>query len=253
MDPISLSLLLGGTGLNLLGGILGQNDALSNATAQANARNAVVASAIGKLNAMEGQNQTTMSNLLSGYSAPAQQQQLANDQATRSASNTNAISAPTPSAVPIQSDASPMSRSDLAKRMLDVHDFAVNRAKAQGTLGGYSDAWLQNELNNAQAGRNIGVVNNAAEGRKALVGPESDLAAAAAYRPPSIWGPLLSGLGSLGIGAGANTLGGSGSSTFGGFNYNNFIPGMSGSDVAGAAKAGVQSGLQFDPLTGAVF
>jgi hypothetical protein len=72
MDPISVSLFLAGAGSNLLGGILGQNNALANATAQANARNAVVQSAIQKLNAFGAQNETTMSDLLVGYSAPAQ-------------------------------------------------------------------------------------------------------------------------------------------------------------------------------------
>jgi hypothetical protein len=41
-------------------------------------------------------------------------------------------------------------------------------------------------------------------------------------------------------------------STFGGFNYQNYIPDLSGSQTAQAAQAGVQSGLQFNPLTGEV-
>jgi hypothetical protein len=253
MDPLTARLLLGGIALNLGGGILGQNDALANATAQANARNAVVQSAIQKLNAFGAQNETTMSNLLAGYSAPAQTAQLANDQAKREGNNVAAITTQDPNAIPIQQDASPATKADLAKRMLAAHDFAVSRAKAKGALGGYSDTWLTNGLNNSQAGRDIMTVNNAAEGRKALVGSESDLAAAAAYKPPSIWGPLLSGLGSIAVGAGAK--GGS----FAGFNYpapgSDFAPDLDYTDasLSEAAKAGVKSGLKFNPWNGTGF
>jgi hypothetical protein len=253
MDPISVSLFLAGAGSNLLGGILGQNDALANATAQANARNAVVQSAINKLNAFGARNETTMSNLLAGYSAPAQTAQLANDQARREANNVAAITSDNPNSVPIQADASPATRADLAKRMLAAHDYGVARAKAKGRLGGYADTWLTNELNNSQAGRDIMTVNNAAEGRKALVGPESDLAAAAAYKPPSMRSAPLSGLGSIGVGAGAK--GGS----FAGFNYpapgSDFAPDLDYTDasLSEAAQAGVKSGLKFNPWTGTVF
>jgi hypothetical protein len=250
MDPISVSLFLAGVGSSLGGSILGQNDALANATAQANARNAVVQSAIAKLSGFGAQNETTMSNLLAGYSAPAQTAQLANDQAKRSANNVAAITSDNPNSVPIQVDASPATKADLAKRMLAAHDYGVARAKAKGALGGYADTWLTNELNNSQAGRDIMTVNNAAEGRKALVQPEADLAAAAAYKPPSMWGPLLAGAGSVLTGMGAK--GGS----FAGFNYpTDFAPDLSGDDVnlSEAAKAGAQSGLKFSPWSGTVF
>ncbi len=41
-------------------------------------------------------------------------------------------------------------------------------------------------------------------------------------------------------------------SRYGGFDYSDYIPGLSGPDVADAAKAGVESGLSFDPETGNV-
>lgn len=66
-----------------------------------------------------------------------------------------------------------------------------------------------------------------------------------------------------GIGSGINNFGknfanamnlGNPSSSFGGYNYNNMAQGtgLSGSDLAGAAQAGVNSGLTFDPVTGTV-
>jgi hypothetical protein len=134
--------------------------------------------------------------------------------------------------------------------MLAAHDFGVARAKAKGRLGGYADTWLTNELNNSQAGRDIMTVNNAAEGRKALAGPESDLAAAAAYKPPSMWSALLSGLGSIGVAAGAR------GGPFAGYNYpTDFVPHLAGDDVSlsDAAKEGAKSGLKFNAWTGNVW
>jgi hypothetical protein len=82
----------------------------------------------------------------------------------------------------------------------------------------------------------------------ATVGPESDLAAA--YKPPSMWSALLSGLGSIATGAAAK--GGS----FAGFNYpDSYAPDLAGDDasLSEAAKAGVKSGLKFNSWTGTVF
>jgi hypothetical protein len=251
VDPITIGLLLGGAALSSGGGILSRNDALAEATREAQARNAVVRDAITKLDAFGDQNRTTFNNNMQAYDPATQAAALAKAQDTRSANNTGAVTTQDPNATPIQGDASPATRADLAKRMLAVHDQVIQRAQAQGKLGGYSDQWTNNQLGNAQAGRDIGVVNNYAEGRKALVGPESDLAAAAAYRPPSIWGPLLSGLGGIALNAG-----GSGKFSPGGFNYSSgFDPSglLSGSDMNEAATAGVKSGLTFNPFTGTVF
>lgn len=208
MAWVAVGTMVAGTAASIGGGILSRNDALSNAQAQAAARNASLAANIGKLNTMEDQNQGIFGGNMARYAPDTQAAQLATAQQTRGDANAGAISAPDTSGVPIQSDASPATRSDLAKRMGAVHDAATTRAKAMGTLGGYGDTWAANTLGNAQANRDIGVVNNAAEGRKALIQPESDMAAAAAYKPPSIWGPLLSGAGSIAAAAGGAGIGG---------------------------------------------
>lgn len=212
MDPLTLSLLLGGTALSTAGGMFGRSDALANAAAQARARNESLAKNIGILNGFEDQNQKTFGGNIAHYAPEEQGKLLTDAQTTRGNNNAAAISGPDMS-LPIPADASPASRSDLAKRMLAVHEGATARAKATGKLGGYSDAWTTNQLNDAQANRDIGVTNNYAEGRKALIGPEGDLAATGAYQSPSIWGPLLSGAGSIASAAGgARGFGG-----FGGF------------------------------------
>lgn len=198
---------------------MSQNNALANATAQAQARNAVTQAAIQKLDQYGANNNQIFSNLMAGYSPTNQAASLANDQATRSANNVAAITTDNPNATPIQADASPATRADLAKRMMAVHDMAVSRAQAQGQLGGYSDQWLGNSIANQQASNNIGVQNNFAEARKALVQPEADLAAAAAYKPPTLWGTLLSGAGTMMAAAGGKgLLGGGAGGGFSGIN-----------------------------------
>src|SRR5258708_3766929 len=207
MSWVSVGLMAAGTAASVGGGIMGRNDALANAQAQAEARNAVVRDAIGKLNVFGAQNRGTFDANMTNYDPATQAAQLQSAQDTRSGNNVNAITTQDPNATPIQADASPATRADLAKRMLAVHDQAVGRAKSMGQLGGYSDQWINNQLGNAQAGRDIGVVNNFAEARNALVQPEAALAAAAAYNTPSLWGALLSGAGSTMSAAGGAGIG----------------------------------------------
>ena len=194
MNPLALGGLLGGTILGGLGGILGKSEAYQNAQNMAAAANASVAKNIGVLNGYEGQDQGTFSNLMAGYDPAMQEAKLKSAQDNRSATNVSNIVAPD-AQLQQQPGGSPMSTTDLAKRLTAAHDFSVNRAKSLGTLGGYGDAWLGNQIANSQAGNQIGVTNNLAEARKALVQPEAELASEGAYSPPSIWSSLLGGAG----------------------------------------------------------
>lgn len=193
MFPLLGSMLLGG-----LGSFFGASDAASNARRVAEARNAVLRDAIAKLEGFYDTNKGTFDKNMSNYSVEGQGARLTGAQGKRSDAVTGNLKLDdTGAGAPISASASPAVRSEMAKRMLSVHDAAVSRARAIGSLGGYGDAWLQNNLGNAQTSRDLGVTNSFAEGRKALVQPEQDLAAAAAYRAPSMFGPLLSGAGQL--------------------------------------------------------
>ncbi len=99
--------------------------------------------------------------------------------------------------VPFTADAPPAVKSELAKRMLAVHDAAVDRATNSAKVGGYGDTWLKNNLNTSDADRNIAVTNNYSNGEKGIPQSQQDAASAAAYKAPSIWGSLLSGAGSI--------------------------------------------------------
>ena len=190
--------------------MLSRNDALSRAQAEAAAANASVKKNIGILDNYETQNQSDFNANIGNYAPDVQAKLLQTAQDTRGNNNVANITTPdqqTP--VPIQADASPATRSDLAKRMQTVYDQATARAKAIGKLGGYSDQWVANNIGNQQTADKIGVTNNMAEARKALIQPEAELASQGAYRAPSIWGPLLQGAGSIMSGAaGARGFGG---------------------------------------------
>src|ERR1700692_3056074 len=107
MDPLTLSLLLGGTAASVGGGILSRNSALSNAQAEAAARNASLAGNITKLNAFGQQNEGTFGANMGAYDPATQAATLANAQTTRGNNNVANISTDDPNATPIQADASP--------------------------------------------------------------------------------------------------------------------------------------------------
>lgn len=197
MDPFILSLLLGGSALGGAGALFGRHDALDAAKRERDARNEVLRGYIAKQEGFAGQNRGTFNSNLAGYAPEVQGQKLAAAQGARTDTNVGNVSAADPNAVPITADAPKAVRGEIAKRMLTVHDAATDRAKASGTLGGYGDVWQGNQLGNNNASREIGVVNNYSEGARHLLGPEQDLAAAAAYKPPSIWGQLLTGAGNM--------------------------------------------------------
>jgi hypothetical protein len=221
MDPVTIGLLLGGTALGGIGSFLNKNDALENAKRQAEARNRVLAENIAIQQGFAGQNRGTFDANIGGYTPEAQNQRLQGAQDARTATSVGNISDSDANSVPISGTAPQAVRSEIAKRMLTVHDAAVSRAQAMGKLGGYGDAWQENQLGNNAASRDIGVVNNYSAGRKSLLAPEQEAAAAMAYKPPAIWGTLLQGAGNvMGAAAGA----GMGGSLGGGANWNTSLP-----------------------------
>lgn len=208
MSWVGVAIAGAGTAASIGGGIISRNEASDNARRQAEARNAKLAANLGILDIYAADNAKTFDTNIGHYAQPAQQQRLEGAQQHRGDVGAGAMTDLNPNEVPISADASPAVRGEIAKRMLAVHNGAVERAKATGKLGGYTDAWAQNELDNKQAARDIGVTNNYAEGRKAIIGAESDNAASAATQSPSIWGPLLQGVGSIATSAGGAMAGG---------------------------------------------
>jgi hypothetical protein len=72
-----------------------------------------------------------------------------------------------------------------------------DEATNAGKLGGYSDQWFNSNLAKQDAARKIGLGNSNAENLKSLLPAEQGIAQAEAYKPPSPWGQILSGGGSM--------------------------------------------------------
>jgi len=197
-DPVTLGLA---AAASVGGAIVSGNSAKDAAARDAAARNAVLAQTISKENGLAADNATQLNGNLAHYAPGAQDAQLADAQAKRTATSTGNMTTTDPNSVPLPADTNPAATGDLAKRMLAVHDGAVSRAGLNANLGGFGDTWLKNNLNTNEADRNIGVTNNYAEGDKAILPALQDDAAAAAYKPPSIWGPILTGIGGVAAGA----------------------------------------------------
>lgn len=216
-DPFTLA---ASAGLGALSKIVSGNEAYNNAQREAQARNAVLKDTLAKESGYAANNTTEMGKNVANYAPGAQEAQLASSQGARSATATGNITQSDPNAVPITSDAPPAVRGEIAKRMMAVHDGAVNRAKLSANLGGFGDTWLKNNLNTSEADRNIGVNNNYAEGQKAILQPMQDAAAASVYKAPSVWSTLLGGASSIaagaaGAGKGLSSLGGGAAPTGG--------------------------------------
>lgn len=190
-DPVTLGIALAASA-----GGKAIND--QNTLSKVGAANAVLGQKIGVLDNLGTQNEGTFNANLANYTPDAQAKDLADAQTARSNTAVGNISNPDQAGandVPVAGDAPPVVKSTIAKRMLDTYDGAVSRAQAVGKLGGYTDAWFNNNLGNQGAGRNIGYTNDIAEGQKALIGPEQQMAMAATGNSPL--GSILQGTGNL--------------------------------------------------------
>lgn len=85
--------------------------------------------------------------------------------------------------------------SDLAKRMQSVLDEGKESAVRQAKLGAYGDMWLKQGFNDADAGRDIGVLTNKAAGNSSVMPYAQDFAEWRATKPLSPIGQILTGLG----------------------------------------------------------
>ena len=177
-----------------------------------------------KENGFADTNAAELNKNVANYAPGVQDTNLTNAQGSRAATMTGNMTPDAGADVPYTADAPAPVRSELAKRIMAAHDGAVSRAGLTAKVGGYGDTWFNNGLNTSAADRNIDTTNNYANGTKSILGAQQDAAAAAAYKPPSVWGPVLSGISSVAAGA----AGGGGG---GGFKIN--VPGFN--PIAGAS------------------
>lgn len=130
-----------------------------------------------------------------------QAQQLASAQGSRAAADVGNISQPT---VTAPANAPAAETQDLAKRMGAVLDYATTNAKNQANLSGYGDTWLENQLANAAANRNMAPIEAESQLEASLLPQEQQTAQTGAYTTPSMLGPLLQGAGNIAASAGGS-------------------------------------------------
>lgn len=189
-DPATLA---AGTALAAGGGMISRKSALDTAQAEANARNGALANTIGGLDKIySGTNAPAFNSAVGavnvGNLAPAQDARVAN--------NVGAITKPDINA-PSGGDMPPAVANAYKGDLADAFKFATNQATASGKLGGYGDQWFNSNLAKQDAARKIGIGNSNAENLKSLLPAQQDIAAAEAYRPPSMIGGVMQGVGNM--------------------------------------------------------
>lgn len=211
MTWVSVALIGGGALAGGAGYMMSKSDSLKNQQGMADASNAALATSNQKQQGFANTNAGTLGTDLSFYSPTAQASQLGAAQQTRGNTNVANISGPdgAPQAA-ISAGTPPAVAAEYAKRAGVAHDYAAGVGSAEGNLGGYSDSTFQNSLRGQQAQRDIGTTNSFSNEEKGLLPAREQLAQTAAYKQPSIWGPLLQGAGGIAASAGGAKLGNSG-------------------------------------------
>lgn len=207
-DPVSLGVAALGQGMSFIGNGLAARDSAKNSARQAAARNAVLQEQRAKLAGFRDTNYANFDKTMAGYQPGAQQAQQANltqgatdrGNAAITAGQANTIAAP------VAASSTPGVSGDFATRMANAVQTSRNTAGAGAKLQGFDDNWLQNNFANQDLARNIDLTNNYARGTNALTGPLQDFAQFAAYKQPSMVGPLLSAAGGLASAYGMSNL-----------------------------------------------
>lgn len=199
---MAINLPLAGLGLaaNIAGSVMQRGEADKQAAAVADARNRVLQSYLKKQGDLSQEARGEIAGVLQKY-APGNTQ-LADAQGARTGVIMDTVgNTSDPNAVPLTREAPPAVRGEIAKRMLEAFNRSTTKAKTMGALGGYGDQWFNNNVDINAANRNIDMVNNFSRGNSSILQSQQDLAEAAAYKRPSIWGSVLSAGGNLALSA----------------------------------------------------
>lgn len=197
LNPVTAGL---GLGASIAGSLISRSEATKNANATAAARNAVLQPYLEKQRGLETEGRGYLDKTLGTYAPGNTQLQDAQDARNATISGTVGNMSD-PNTVPTTRGAPPAVKGEIAKRMLDAFQRSTAHAKALGNAGGYGDQWFNNNVDINDTSRNIGVLNNFSRGNTGILQSQQDLAEAAAYKRPSLWGSILQAGGSALLGA----------------------------------------------------
>ena len=186
------------------GSYLSNQSAQQNAQKVAAARNSQMQATLAATNKIADESRSTFTNRMADVTPtalPAEQAALTDQ---RTAGLTNAVTTATPADIPLSGSAPAVVKSEVAQKMSDATNVALDQAKSLGTLGGYGDLQFNQGVANTEASNKIGMLRNLQQGRLSLLPAQQDLAGDAAYRPTSPIGGIMQGAGNaLGSAAGA--------------------------------------------------
>lgn len=229
-DPLSLALMGGSMGLSAVGGGMKSKGAATDYAndletetqrmrqdaAEAAERNEVLKAYLARSRGYAGENQSTFGREIQGFSPEAQRTMEDARVASRSGAVAKAIGtgANTP-AVPLLPGSTSVSSDDLATRMKLAYQKAQEAGARHAKVGAIGETWQGNDENVAQAGNQIGTVNQISRGDMALLPQEQELAGFKHRKPitgkprtNTGLGSLLQGLGSIGGAVAGGRMGG---------------------------------------------
>jgi hypothetical protein len=148
-----------GMAASAAGGAITRNSALNSAQSQAAARNGALSETVSGLDNIYSKTNAPAFSSTVGAVSPSG---LQTAQDARVATNVGAITKPNTYA-PSGGDTPPAVANAYNNAISDAFNFATNEATKAGTLGGYSDSWLNSNLARQDAARKIGIGNGAAQ------------------------------------------------------------------------------------------
>lgn len=202
-------LLLAASAAASAGGKMMSNaSAEANARAQADASNAVLDQFLARRKVDQEANTARLNAHLDTMTQPANTAAQEAAVAERGAAIDTAAPASTGAEdIPISGSTPSIVKSEIAKRIGDAFNVATENTKKAAKAASYGDVFGMNQRATESARRDIGVTNSLARDDAALLSNRTELARRAAYKTPSGFGDVLSGLGALGSMAAGSMFG----------------------------------------------
>lgn len=195
-DPITLTLLVGGTAASVVGGGIQAREAVKADAREANARNKVLQETLrrNETNAVANR-EAFKKRITESEPAPA-----AASLATAQDNATTAVQgnlASTATEAPIAGDAPQIIKGAMDKSLSDSFRKSMDNAKSMAQLTGYNAAGRDAAIADAGLGQTINTNNNFVRGNMSIMPYLQDYAAYRAYKPSSGFGQILQSLGSM--------------------------------------------------------
>lgn len=193
---LSLLAALGGGALSAGGAMISNRAGERQAADIAKARNDELRKTMVKNDAIAMQTRDRFGDRAAGYNDTNFQQSADAAVGARTAPLEAAVTEPS-IAAPISGSAPEVVRSELARVMSDTMAKGKAQAKALGKVGSYGDTWFNQGVENTSAGRDIGVMNDQAQGNLGILPYLQDFAEISATKPISPLGGIMSGIGNM--------------------------------------------------------